>query len=79
MDRDKGHFLFSAPDLVSEAEREQYPTLEDHIRDAVVPEMQRKLRQGFDRGSMVNEINGRGTSMSAYLYNDEATNIITGL
>ena len=40
---------FSAPDPLSEAEREQYPTLEDYIRDVVVPEMQRKLRQGFGR------------------------------
>lgn len=40
---------FSAPDPLSEAEREQYPTLEDYIREAVVPEMQRKLRQGFGR------------------------------
>ena len=40
---------FSAPDPLSEAEREQYPTLENYIREAVVPEMQRKLRQGFGR------------------------------
>ena len=40
---------FSAPDPLSEAEREQYPTLEHYISEAVVPEMQRKLRQGFGR------------------------------
>ena len=40
-------FLF--PDPISEAEREQYPTLQDYIRDVIIPDMQVKLRQGFGR------------------------------
>lgn len=40
---------FPVPDPLSEAEREQYPTLKDYIRAVVVPDMQRKLRQGFGR------------------------------
>lgn len=34
---------------ISEAEREQYPTLQDYIRAVVIPDMQVKLRQGFGR------------------------------
>lgn len=40
---------FPVPDPLSEAEREQYPSLQDYIRAVVVPDMQRKLRQGFGR------------------------------
>lgn len=40
---------FPAPDPLSEAEREQYPSLRDYIQAVVVPDMQRKLRQGFGR------------------------------
>ena len=34
---------------MSEAEREQYPTLQDYIKTVVIPDMQVKLRQGFGR------------------------------
>ena len=37
------------PDPLSEAEREQYPTLQDYIRAVIIPDMQVKLRQGFGR------------------------------
>ncbi|RHR25857.1 ATP-dependent DNA helicase [Clostridium sp. AF19-22AC] len=40
---------FSVPNPISEAEREEYPSLHDYIRKIVVPDMQRKLRQGFGR------------------------------
>ena len=40
---------FPVPDPVSEAEREQYPTLQDYINAVVIPDMQVKLRQGFGR------------------------------
>lgn len=40
---------FPVPDPLSEAEREQYPSLHQYIRAVVVPDMQRKLRQGFGR------------------------------
>lgn len=40
---------FPVPDPLSEAEREQYPSLRDYIRAVVIPDMQRKLRQGFGR------------------------------
>lgn len=40
---------FPVPDPVSEAEKKQYPSLQDYIQAAVVPDMQRKLRQGFGR------------------------------
>ena len=40
---------FPAPDPLSEAEREQYPTLQDYIKTVVIPDMQVKLRQGFGR------------------------------
>ncbi len=40
---------FPVPDPLSEAERERYPSLQDYIRAVVVPDMQRKLRQGFGR------------------------------
>lgn len=40
---------FPVPDPLSEAERETYPTLQEYIRAVIVPDMQRKLRQGFGR------------------------------
>lgn len=40
---------FPVPDAVSESERGQYPSLAEYIRQVIVPEMQKKLRQGFGR------------------------------
>lgn len=40
---------FAVPDPVSEAEKEQYGTLQEYIRTIIVPDMQKKLRQGFGR------------------------------
>ena len=40
---------FPIPDPVSEYERQQYPNLRDYINAEVIPEMQKKLRQGFGR------------------------------
>lgn len=40
---------FAVPDPISEAEREQYETLENYIEAIIVPDMQKKLRQGFGR------------------------------
>lgn len=40
---------FPVPDPLREAEREQYPTLQDYIREVILPDMQVKLRQGFGR------------------------------
>ena len=40
---------FPVPDPISEAEREQYPTLQDYIREVIIPDMQVKFRQGFGR------------------------------
>ncbi|MFR1479514.1 MAG: ATP-dependent DNA helicase [Hydrogeniiclostridium mannosilyticum] len=40
---------FPVPDPVSEAEREQYPTLQDYIKTVVIPDMQVMLGQGFGR------------------------------
>ena len=40
---------FPVPDIISNAVKEQYPDLRAYIRAVVVPEMQRKLRQGFGR------------------------------
>lgn len=40
---------FPVPDPLSEAEREQYPSLQDYIRAVIIPDMQVKLRQGFGR------------------------------
>lgn len=40
---------FSVPDPISEAERENYDSLHQYIRKIVVPDMQRRLRQGFGR------------------------------
>ena len=40
---------FPVPDPLREAEREQYPTLQEYIREVILPDMQVKLRQGFGR------------------------------
>ena len=40
---------FPIPDPVSNYERRQYPNLRDYINAEVIPEMQKKLRQGFGR------------------------------
>ncbi|SHJ31181.1 ATP-dependent DNA helicase [Hespellia stercorisuis] len=40
---------FAVPDPVGEAEKEQYGHLEEYIREIIVPDMQKKLRQGFGR------------------------------
>lgn len=40
---------FPIPDPVSDYKRQQYPNLRDYINAEVIPEMQKKLRQGFGR------------------------------
>ncbi len=40
---------FPIPDPVSDHERRQYPNLRDYINAEIIPEMQKKLRQGFGR------------------------------
>ena len=40
---------FSVPDPIHEAQKEQYRSLESYIQTSVVPDMQKKLRQGFGR------------------------------
>ena len=40
---------FPIPDPVSDYERQQYPNLRDYINVEIIPEMQKKLRQGFGR------------------------------
>ena len=40
---------FAVPDPISEAEKETYESLEDYIQEIIVPDMQKKLRQGFGR------------------------------
>ena len=40
---------FPIPDPVSDYERKQYPNLHDYIKAEIIPEMQKKLRQGFGR------------------------------
>ena len=40
---------FPIPDPVSDYERWQYPNLHDYINAEIIPEMQKKLRQGFGR------------------------------
>lgn len=40
---------FPIPDPVSDYERHQYPNLRDYINAEIIPEMQKKLRQGFGR------------------------------
>ena len=40
---------FAFPDAIHEHEKQNYQTLQDFIRNVIVPEMQIKLRQGFGR------------------------------
>ena len=40
---------FAVPDPISEAEKETYDSLETYIQSIIVPDMQKKLRQGFGR------------------------------
>ena len=40
---------FPIPDPVSDYKRHQYPNLRDYINAEIIPEMQKKLRQGFGR------------------------------
>ena len=40
---------FAVPDPVKEAEKEQYGSLREYIGNVVVPDMQKKLKQGFGR------------------------------
>lgn len=40
---------FAVPNPISEAEKERYETLDEYIRSVIVPDMQKKLRQGFGR------------------------------
>ena len=40
---------FAFPDAIHEHEKRNYPTLQDFIRNVIVPEMQIKLKQGFGR------------------------------
>ena len=40
---------FPVPDPLSRAEQERFPSLEDYLREVILPDMQVKLRQGFGR------------------------------
>ena len=40
---------FPVPDPLSRAEQEQFPSLENYLREVILPDMQVKLRQGFGR------------------------------
>ena len=40
---------FPIPDPVSDYERQKYPNLQEYIAAEIIPEMQKKLRQGFGR------------------------------
>lgn len=40
---------FAVPDPISEAEKETYESLEAYIQSIIVPDMQKRLRQGFGR------------------------------
>lgn len=40
---------FAVPDPISEAEKETYNSLESYIQTIIVPDMQKRLRQGFGR------------------------------
>ena len=40
---------FPIPDPVSDYDRQKYPTLQEYIAVEIIPEMQKKLRQGFGR------------------------------
>ena len=40
---------FPVPDPLRQAEQARYPSLEDYLREVILPDMQVKLRQGFGR------------------------------
>ena len=40
---------YGIPDPVSDYERQKYPTLQKYIAAEIIPEMQKKMRQGFGR------------------------------
>lgn len=40
---------FAVPNPIHEAQKEKYPSLESYIQAIIVPDMQKKLRQGFGR------------------------------
>ena len=40
---------------IHEAEREKFSTLQDYIQSIIVPDMQKKLRQGFGRAIRTEE------------------------
>lgn len=40
---------FAVPNPISEAEKEQFDTLDEYINSIIIPDMQKKLRQGFGR------------------------------
>ena len=40
---------FAVPDPLREVEKEKYDSLPEYIKDIIVPDMQKKLRQGFGR------------------------------
>ena len=46
---------FPIPDPVSDYKRQQYPNLRDYINAEVIPEMQKKLRQGFGRAIRIEQ------------------------
>ena len=46
---------FPIPDPVSDYERQQYPNLRDYITAEIIPEMQKKLRQGFGRAIRIEQ------------------------
>ena len=39
---------FAVPDPLREAEKEQYATLTEYIRDIIVPDMQRNCARGLE-------------------------------
>lgn len=46
---------FAVPDPVSEAEKKEHESLEGYIQSNIVPDMQKKLRQGFGRAIRTEE------------------------
>lgn len=46
---------FAVPDPLKEAERQRYNTLSAYIRSIIVPDMQKRLRQGFGRAIRTEE------------------------
>lgn len=46
---------FAVPNPISESEKERYETLNEYIQSVIVPDMQKKLRQGFGRAIRTEE------------------------